>query len=219
MSVEADALRGSLRASSDPRPMRTRMRLFDAADRVVARGDDPTVTAIVAEAGVSRASFYAHFSGVDDLAIRLQDEALAEIAAQAVIDDAAHDADAMLESQRRLVAHYAQHRALYRTVLSLPAAGEATFRATDAMATTLAARIEEVATPPSGIDPTLAATYIASAASGLIVAWVLGRIDVDEETLARHLLELMPVWMHTAPTAHLEDGDRHPRHRKNEELT
>ena len=209
MSVEADALRGSLRASSDPRPTRTRTRIFEAADRVVSRGDDPSVSAIATEAGVSRATFYSHFSGVDDLAIRLQDEALAEIAAQAVVDDAAHSAEAMLASQRRLVAHYAQHRALYRTVLSLPAAGDAASRATDAMATTIAARIEEVATPPTGIDPTLAATYIASAATGLIVAWVLGRVDADEETIAQHLLDLMPVWMHTAPTAPPEDGIRH----------
>ena len=208
MSVEADALRGSLRSSTDPRPTRTRTRLFEAADRVVARGGTPTVTAIVAEAGVSRASFYAHFSGIDDLAIRLQDEALAEIAAQAVLDDAAHDAEAMLASQRRLVAHYAEHRALYRTVLSLPSAGDAASRAADAMAATIAARIEEVATPPAGIDPALAAAYIASAATGLIVSWLLGRVDADEETIARHLLELMPVWMHT-PTGPIDDGDRH----------
>ena len=164
---------------------------------------------VLTMSGVSRATFYSHFSGIDDLAIRLQDEALDEIAAQAVADDAAHSADAMLESQRRLVAHYAQHRALYRTVLSLPAAGDAASRATDAMATTIAARIEEVATPPTGIDAALAATYIASAATGLIVAWVLGRVDADEETIAQHLLDLMPVWMHTAPTAPPEDGIRH----------
>jgi AcrR family transcriptional regulator len=174
------------------------MRLYDAADRVVARGDAPTVTVIAVEAGVSRASFYAHFSSIDDLAIRMHDDALAGIAAQAAADDATHDVDAMLQSQRRLVAHYAQHRALYRTVLSLPAAGEAASHAADAIATTIAARIEEVASPPAGIDPALAATYIASAATGLIVAWVLGEVSADEETIARHLLELMPAWMHTA---------------------
>lgn len=123
------------------------------------------------------------------------------------LDDAAHSADAMLESQRRLVFLRPAPRPL-PPVLSLPAAGDAASRATDDAATTMRPASKKVATPPTGIDPTLAATYIASAATGLIVAWVLGQVDADEETIAVRL-NLMPVWMHTAPTAHPENGIRH----------
>ncbi|ASK66061.1 TetR family transcriptional regulator [Brachybacterium avium] len=51
----------------DPRPARTRAAIFAAARDLTAADGEVTVNALAQRAGVSRAAFYSHFSGLDDL--------------------------------------------------------------------------------------------------------------------------------------------------------
>lgn len=51
----------------DPRPARTRAAIFAAARELTAVDGEVTVNALAKRAGVSRAAFYSHFSGLDDL--------------------------------------------------------------------------------------------------------------------------------------------------------
>lgn len=51
----------------DPRPARTRAAIFTAARELSAADGEVTVNALAKRAGVSRAAFYSHFTGVDDL--------------------------------------------------------------------------------------------------------------------------------------------------------
>lgn len=51
----------------DPRPARTRAAIFAAARDLSATDGEVTVNALAQRAGVSRAAFYSHFSGLDDL--------------------------------------------------------------------------------------------------------------------------------------------------------
>ncbi|MGP9844973.1 TetR/AcrR family transcriptional regulator [Brachybacterium sp. 107] len=51
----------------DPRPARTRAAIFAAARDLSATDGEVTVNALARRAGVSRAAFYSHFSGLDDL--------------------------------------------------------------------------------------------------------------------------------------------------------
>lgn len=51
----------------DPRPARTRAAIFAAARDLSATDGEITVNALARRAGVSRAAFYSHFSGLDDL--------------------------------------------------------------------------------------------------------------------------------------------------------
>lgn len=51
----------------DPRPARTRAAIFAAARDLSAADGEVTVNALAQRAGVSRAAFYSHFSGLDDL--------------------------------------------------------------------------------------------------------------------------------------------------------
>lgn len=51
----------------DPRPARTRAAIFAAARELSATDGEVTVNALAQRAGVSRAAFYSHFSGLDDL--------------------------------------------------------------------------------------------------------------------------------------------------------
>ncbi|MFV0405641.1 MAG: TetR/AcrR family transcriptional regulator [Propioniciclava sp.] len=65
-----DGLRMRRADSSDLRVLRTRAKLVEAFRGLLdsAPGEGVTVTAVVRAAGVSRSSFYAHFSDVGDLA-------------------------------------------------------------------------------------------------------------------------------------------------------
>ncbi|MGO1225201.1 MAG: TetR/AcrR family transcriptional regulator [Brachybacterium sp.] len=51
----------------DPRPARTKAAIFAAARDLTALDGEVTVNALAKRAGVSRAAFYSHFSGLDDL--------------------------------------------------------------------------------------------------------------------------------------------------------
>lgn len=51
----------------DPRPARTRAAIFTAARELSADDGEVTVNALAKRAGVSRAAFYSHFTGLDDL--------------------------------------------------------------------------------------------------------------------------------------------------------
>lgn len=51
----------------DPRPARTRAAIYTAARELSAADGEVTVNALTKRAGVSRAAFYSHFGGLDDL--------------------------------------------------------------------------------------------------------------------------------------------------------
>lgn len=51
----------------DPRPARTKAAIFAAARDLTSVDGEVTVNALAKRAGVSRAAFYSHFSGLDDL--------------------------------------------------------------------------------------------------------------------------------------------------------
>lgn len=51
----------------DPRPARTKAAIFAAARDLSANDGEITVNALAKRAGISRAAFYSHFGGLDDL--------------------------------------------------------------------------------------------------------------------------------------------------------
>jgi AcrR family transcriptional regulator len=75
--------RSPLAPSTDPRPARTRARLATSLTSLMRDGDPrPTVTSIVARAGVHRSSFYMHFVSVDQLAVYVLRRQFAELSRQ-----------------------------------------------------------------------------------------------------------------------------------------
>jgi len=196
-----EKLRGDLSDSTDPRVARTRDALFAAVHRLAAQGSTEFgVSDIVREAGVSRSSFYSHFASLQDLAAQLQKRAFEDIAAQERSERGSPDS--MRASQERLVAHYAENRILYATVLALPLSHEAHTSAATTMATLIEERLAETDIP-AGVVPALASTYIANAAIGLLIAWVRGDVTATSPEIVDHLLALMPTWLRddaTPPT-------------------
>ena len=62
-----DAMPSTSDRAPDPRPARTKAAIFAAARALTAGDGEVTVNALAKRAGVSRAAFYSHFSGLDDL--------------------------------------------------------------------------------------------------------------------------------------------------------
>lgn len=122
-SGASEALRDILRGSTDPRVSRTRAALVAAVQSLAEAEAEVSVSAIVREAGISRASFYSHFSGLDELAMSLHREAFTAIADLVRLDKTGGP-DAVRRSQERLVAHFAENRALYSAVAALPTSKE-----------------------------------------------------------------------------------------------
>jgi AcrR family transcriptional regulator len=186
-----EELRRTLQSSLDPRVARTRAAIVAAVHQLSDAGEEPSVAAITRTAGISRASFYAHYASLDELADGIRREAFLAIGDLYRRDDRA---DAMRASQERLVAHFAENRILYAAVGALPVTKEAYLAGVRAMAAVIEEALRDHPARPAGLEPEATARYIAGAAYGLLDAWVTGEIVLGEEELADHLTRLLPSW-------------------------
>ncbi|MFF8816391.1 TetR/AcrR family transcriptional regulator [Leucobacter sp. NPDC015123] len=192
---------GSVSAATkiDPRSERVRARLLAAATELGAHGESFSVSALARRAGVSRSVFYVHFDDLADFALHLQQVHIGEIAHAAALERDADPHDAMLRSQRALVAHFGANRSLYRAAFSLAGGGAAGEGTVAALSTAIMIHISEVGTMPAGMRADIAARYIAEAVTGVLASWLAGELEASEEELAQHLYALLPSWMHDAP--------------------
>lgn len=179
-----------METSADPRVTRTRAAIAEAVRRVSSAGGELTVASIAREAGVSRASFYAHYAGLDELAVHLMRRAFQAIAAQYMASPLPPD-EAMRESQRHLVDYFVENRAFYRSVSALPVSKDGYLAGVRMMATLIEPALAE---HPEVGNAAATARYIAGAAYGLIDAWLAGDVDLAPEELADHLTSLLPPW-------------------------
>lgn len=214
-SADLVGVRAGLRSSSDPRAEATRARLFDAVRELSSAGAEISVSSVAKTAGVGRATFYTHFSGVDDLALHLQETTFHAIAAETRAEFA-HGGDSLARSQRALIAHYAAYRPLYAATFAVAVPRGVESRVAALMRDEILAHMRLLADIPPEIDPELAATYIANAATGLIASWVLGDVESEPERLADHLTRLLPPWMHgpfalPSETPTDERNERYPK--------
>jgi len=186
-------LRETLEQSADPRVARTRAGILAAVHDIAAAGDEVSVSAIARAAGISRASFYSHYASLDDLANSVRREAFLAIG-ELYDADRLESSDAMLVSQQRLVAHFAENRALYAAVAALPVTKESYLADVRAMSAVIETELNGHPKRPEGLQAAATARYIAGAANGLLDAWVTGELDLTESELVEHLMSLLPTW-------------------------
>lgn len=186
---------------TDPRTVRVRTQLFDAAERLGAEGSPFTVSALVRAAGVSRSVFYVHFDDLADFALALQRVQLDEIATVALAERSDDPERAMLQAQRRLARHFRANQQLYRAVLAMPSLGGMEQGISAAIKVAVRRHFAVAGTMPAELDEAIAASYISQAAAGVLTEWVLGQYDADEERIAQHLFALMPTWMYATKRA------------------
>ncbi|MFZ4894817.1 TetR/AcrR family transcriptional regulator [Plantibacter sp. Mn2098] len=191
------------RTTTDPRAERTRQTIFAAVGTLMAaRAESVSVGDIVRTAGISRSSFYAHFSSLDELTtdfLRLQ---FSEIGTAGVeihpgdLDDASGTGrSAARIGYRRLIAHLTDHFPLYSSVLDLPVARSTYDEIVTAYTNRMIASLVDTVSVPAGTRPELVAAYVAGGTLALVGAWMRGSIDVSDDELVDELIALLPPWL------------------------
>lgn len=179
----------------DPRWTRSRAALIEAMTALVDSGHIPTITDVVARAGVSRPTFYQHFG---DLSTALSTAALERIEAQfAVIPPSFDSVD--LESTRAtvtaLLTHLQEHGGFYRAVLNDSRARHFTASVVEFVAHRIVAvsplrvdRVEKVTAPTADRTTVLAAGLV-----WLITEWLTRADDEAEsiEEISRRLVAVL----------------------------
>jgi AcrR family transcriptional regulator len=193
----------SARLTADPRAARTRQMIFGAVESLMSeRTSTVSVSDIVRTAGISRSSFYAHFTGLDVLATDYLRSQLAEIS-QAGVElrrkDLITGMPAARIGYRRLIAHMVEHYPLYSSVLELPPTRTAHNAIVGAYAGQIVQSIEALDSVPAGVDPELVATYVAGGALTLIGAWMNGQFEASDDALVEQLTSLFPTWLIEPP--------------------
>ena len=196
--------------AADPRPARTRAAIFHAAYELGKDGGDLTVNSIVREAGVSRASFYAHFGSLEDVASamvaheleKLRDHALAKAAegmdVQARVRLATHAATAFL----------AENRAFLRGILDWRISHRAYESLVDLFAGYWDLCLERLGEQvPTDLPRTTLCRFLVGGLLELYIAWLLDDsieekgLDAEAEAkaLAERCISVLPHWAVVSP--------------------
>lgn len=151
---------------------------------------DLSVSLVVAEAGLSRSSFYSQFNDIGDVAVQLIAEHYEQLATQR-----SHDPNVgrLADSTSYLLAEFDKRRYLYSAVLGSSADVDAEWAACEIIANALLPIIEPLA--PATTDPKFAARYIAAAQIAIMIDWLRSEepaplIDVKEQLIA-----MLPSWV------------------------
>jgi AcrR family transcriptional regulator len=183
---------------TDPRAERTRARLREALlDECAQRPlEEVSVAALVRRAGLSRATFYLHYTDLQALAV----DACAEVVRDAV--EALHAwrgtpapaaaPPALTDFFTSLVPHTPLYRTLLREGGSGPL-GELLHRELREYSR----RERELAGAPAA---DLIASAVAATFAGVLADWLHGRIDASPETMASQVWRLL-VSLHRTPVA------------------
>lgn len=187
MTVEGRTYGG---LSSRQRSQERRGRLLDAARELIAEvGVAPlTVDLVCQRAKLSKRYFYTEFATKDDLLDACADDLYARLKAAmetvlstTALPDRAHGV--LRTVVRTLVASAADAR-LYMESPGFPRLRQLQQREIDEFTGRIAAEAMPFAGPPKpSVDRQLAARALVTAATELIIAWLHGDIDTDEDTL------------------------------------
>jgi AcrR family transcriptional regulator len=197
--VDLASARAMTRSSADPRAARTRRAILDAVGQLTAAGATTIcVSDVVRQAGVSRSSFYAHFSSLDDLAAGFLREEFNAIAAAGIDlrrEGRVSGVEAAHIGYRRLVAHLIANDSSYGSVLGLPVSRRAYDEALRAYAEEMLQTIVELSYVPAGVVPEIAAMYMAGGSLMLISSWIRGNLKIRDDELVGQLVALLPSWL------------------------
>lgn len=190
-AVLTDSFRSSADTPADPRAARTRQGILAAVARLHSRdAGDISVTDIVREAKISRSSFYAHFSSLDDLAVALLRQEFASITVPS--SNVADPASELRESYSQLVQHFSQRESIYSYALGLPLSRRAFDDVIAAYAEQVLASFDEPESEADAIRARLAATYVAGGTVSLLSAWIADHRDISADQLVDELIALLP---------------------------
>ena len=188
----------------DPRPARTKAAIFAAARDLTASDGEVTVNALAKRAGVSRAAFYSHFSGLDSLMGEML-QGMFDTAWVRGAEYAAKGAStrgAVKFGFGMLVAYVERHHAFLRGALDWKFSHR-TFKIMIDMMTTMHTQAmgylkDDV---PAWVRPEAVSRLIAGGVVSLCVDWLLmtedqarDGLELDATELLTTILQHVPSW-------------------------
>ncbi len=188
----------------DPRPARTKAAIFAAARDLSADDGEVTVNALAKRAGVSRAAFYSHFSGLDELMAAM----LREMFETAWTRGAEYQREvndyrrAVLFGFGVLSCYVERHHAFLRGALEWKFSHRTYMGMVESMAGMHAQAIELVVDAvPTGLDALTTGRMIASAALAEATHWLVeteetahAGEELDGTALLETILRNAPSW-------------------------
>jgi AcrR family transcriptional regulator len=215
---EIERVRSALRDSHDPRALRTRAALISATSALMHQ-TTATFTAehIAQQAGVSRSSFYAHFSSAEAAALEVFRDTIAQIGRDSRGIghlSSARGLDFARAATAAVVRHVAENQALYRSVLQLDLPSDAYAGVLADFTAVVHAAVLALDTIPPQVHPSTAATYITGGALAVLRHRITSPDPLDESSLVEELVGMIPDWFTSArftastpPVLHPADTD------------
>ncbi|MGK0720911.1 TetR/AcrR family transcriptional regulator [Leucobacter sp. W1478] len=184
----------------DPRPARTRAAIIAAIDRLGSADAEVTVAAIVAEAQVSRSSFYSQFRDLDDVGVQLMNELFRDIKRVDAELRRSHQAlKATSTSLDMFLAESQRRRGLYTTVLGGNVSSDARRVIHEIVAQGVLASASHSA--PRSVDPHIASTFVAAGLLAVFTDWLVAENPVSASQLRAQLIAVLPPWVTGSQTA------------------
>jgi len=191
--------RNDARLTADPRPERTRRLLADALAALTAEGaTDPSVTDIVARAGVNRSSFYAHFATTGELALYALREVFDSISrADFALRTSAgvSGTSAAWTALASVVDHASGHAALLRMSTTSSPGDSGLAAVASLLADNIASFNRSFAPELSAAEAQATAVYVANGLTGLLSAWLGGTIVCSRTELVDLMVAQLPEYM------------------------
>lgn len=186
--------------TADPRAARTRLRLAQAFTALTGRGSAPvSISAIVAEAGLNRSSFYAHFDTTSELALYVLEQALVEISlddirARATGEFSGREASRLVLG--RIVDQVDAQRPDLVAVFTSAAGGDARVLFAERVRANLTGYLARTAPERAATEREITAVMLGAGVAAVVVAWMLGEVDSSRDELLTRLVDLVPDWVH-----------------------
>lgn len=196
----SDKIRHERRVSQHTAAEMTRQKISDAVYQMIEQDLPVTVTAIARKAGVSRATFYTHFSGIEELAVYLHEDCLRQIAdwqQKALLDQRSwRESEAQLESFRLFAAEFDKRRKVYSIIFSLPESSEARLQTQQVIEKALIKRVLKNQIPvPENLDIYVLAPALAAAYMHILSLWITDELALTIDEVGQYFFELMPPWL------------------------
>ena len=182
--------------AADPRAVRTRQLLLDAFERQLENGQiAPTVSSLAQEAGVSRSSFYNHFSGAEDVGVAAFRELLDAFKPSRGEDRNKSSSSGNSQvSFEELFRHLEEHRVLCLAVLVPDAQTPALHQLHGTLVSHLTEAINAVDSRPAELDARRAAIFLVGGILSLLLDWLHKPTETAAELAV--LAEIMlPEWL------------------------